>query len=263
MATMTKRVRLDVDKMALANLGDMLTAFYNLRPPPAAAKVDRFTAQETQKNDSDAIGEFFNQQNKLALPAIIYRRRTVSPAADFLNAFIAQRDGFVIGWTEDRQHAITLHVAKVVFSLDVTLLTDTWDVIDHFIKVAMMYGKQELTLGSVGLNNPVFTFDTRGKFADSFDYPELGPQYDAFEGFALTTNLDLSTFVADLEYVPTIGVVTIQPVVSSYGEFDTVNTAVADPNSVSDPTLADAYLDMELAFTVDIRPATTDPALRD
>jgi hypothetical protein len=259
----TKRVRLDIDKMALANLGDMFTAFYNLRPTSGASRVDKFQALETQLNDAEALGEFFGQSNRLSLPAIVYRRNTVSQAAEYLNAYVSQRDGVVIGYTKDREHAITLHSVKVVFSLGVTLLTDNWDVLDHFIKTAMMYGKQELTLGHVELTDPKYKFTTRGKFADSFDYPELGAQSDAFQGYSLTTNLDLSTFVADLQYVPTLGSISIQPVVNSvYSDFDTVSALVADTNTVDNPGPVANYIDPELKFTVDLRPSLADPAQR-
>lgn len=256
----TKRVRLDVDLEAIKGLGDALVKFYNLREP--AVPVKSFSVQETQKSDADAIGEFIGQKNKISLPAIIYRRRTVSPAADYLNAYIVQRDGILIGYTKDRQHAITIHPTKVIFSLDITLLTNDWDILDHFIKVGMMYGKQELMLGSVELTDPVHNFAVRGKFADSFDYPEFSTQNDAFKGYALTTNLDLSTYICDMLYVPTIGSVTVQPVLTGIADFDAVTKTVTDANSVNKNELVKVF-DPKLSFTANVRPLMNNPADRD
>jgi hypothetical protein len=255
----TKRLRLDIDKEAIGGIGNALVKFYNLRTP--ATPVDTFTIQETQKSDIDAIGEFFSQTNRLSLPAFIYRRRTVAPAADYLNSYILQHEGLRLGYTKDRLHVITIYPTKVVFSLEITLLTQDWDVLDHFIKVGMMYGKQELMLGDVELTDPVYKFPVRGKFADSFDYPEFSTQNDAFKGFALTTNLDLSTYICDLVYVPTVGQVTIQPVFTGIRDFDNKALALSDSNSVNN-TDTEPLLDPKLCFTVNVRPSIVNPADR-
>lgn len=256
----TKRTPLYVDQQAVEMLEVILPQVFELRQYKTPVK---FYTLISQLDDDSSIGELIKQNKVFQPPAFIIKRQTVTPAADYLNPYVAQKYGVRMGITKDRHHIITGFPAKVVYSMDIRLLTDDFYILDHWIRVLAMYCRQEMKLGDVTLDDPVYNFPIRGKFGDSYAYPEVS-EHGSFKGYDFTTQLDMSTYIVDAEFVPTIGEVTFDPVVvpsEAYQQYkdDVVNVAGMDPM----PDVPSAVWQPVLRWTVNLRDNITDPAGRD
>ena len=205
----TKRVPLDVDRVAVESLEIALQSIYEFRKPNFPVQ---FHTILTSDDDDAAIGKIIEQQKRLPVPSFILRRTNMQLAADYLNTYVMQKYGYRIGITKDKHHVITVFPTKIIYSMSVTLATDNFDILDHWIKSLMAYCRNEIVLGHVELTDPVYRFQTRGKFTENYDCPPL-TKTDNFSGFLHNVSLDLSTYICDLEYVPTIGSVTFDPIV--------------------------------------------------
>ena len=256
MPSITQRIRLDVDRRAIESLEQALPAIYNLRPPQNPVK---FSTIVTTKSVESAIGEIMAQNTRLSLPLFVIRRQAISIApAEFFNNYAATTRGIKIGITEDRQHAIMLYPTSVKFAISITLLTDDFDVLDHFIKVLVMYCKNAVSFGDIVLDDMKYGFPVDGSFGENYDYPDFTKDvYSAFSGFEFNTTLELSTYIADLLYIPTIGSVTVQPVVVNQGDFDSVASILTDDVKIA------PFLDPKMTFNINLRDKIMDPAKRD
>jgi hypothetical protein len=242
----TKRVPLDVDRVAVESLEVALQSIL------------------TSDDDDAAIGKIIEQNKKFPVPAFILRRTNIQLAQDFLNNYVMLKYGYNIGITKDKHHVITVFPTKVTYSMSVTLATDNFDIVDHWIKALMAYCRNELVLGHVELDDPVYRFQTRGKFTENYDYPPL-TKGDNFTGFMHNVSLDLSTYICDLEYVPTIGTIIFDPVITpdidSYNKFVNPVTKAGQFDPMQD--LPAGVYTPQLRFTINLRDKIHNPALRD
>jgi hypothetical protein len=249
----TKRVPLDIDTTAIESLEWNLVEIFNWRQPKAPVK---FHTTLTQFDDDEAT-KHVQMQHKTSdvFPLFIIRRTNMQLAADYLNPYVTQKYGVTIGHSKDMHHAITVFPTKVIYSMNITLMTQDFNVMDHWIRVLMAYCRQEIILGEVVLGDPVYSFQTRVKFTENYDYPPL-IKGDNFTGFTHNVSVDLSTYICDLEFVPTIGEIIFDPVVSGDATYRQNDKQFLLDAAQKDPldTLPATVYSPSLRFTVTKKP---------
>jgi hypothetical protein len=112
----TKRVPLDVDRVAVESLEVALQSIYEFRKPNFPVQ---FHTILTSDDDDAAIGKIIEQNKKFPVPAFILRRTNIQLAQDFLNNYVMLKYGYNIGITKDKHHVITVFPTKVTYSMSV------------------------------------------------------------------------------------------------------------------------------------------------
>jgi hypothetical protein len=257
----TNRQSLNVDQQAIESLEAVMPEVFNLRQYSSPVK---FTTLLTAKDDDSAMEDYKAQNKELTLPWFIIRRRSVAPAADYLNPFVAQKYGKKIGVTEDRQHAITIFPVKVVYQMEVSLYTDDYYILDHWIRSLAMYCRNEIMLGYVEMEDPKFNFEIKAKFGDNYDYPDFA-DHSSFRGFVYTTQFDMSTFLVDLEMIPTLAQIIFDPVVVEDQYYADVVKQLTENAGQSPDTEIQKEVSYvpSLRYVVNLRDKITNPAERD
>lgn len=234
-----KRIRLDIETHAIEGMKQVLPTIYELRQPATPVK---FSTYVTAKDDETVIGEVFGQQNKLQLPIFIIRRKSIAFAENGLNRTVMQREGYgrqrSLGGDIYRMNAVDVNIG-----LDVTLLTDDFSVLDHFLKVLTFYGHDRMSFASVRCQQPEFDFPVSGKFQDTLDYPPFAKIGEVYNGWQCTIDLQLFTHIVDLMYVPIIRKVNVEMSVMSGSQF-------AMQGEAFDPSLEDEVLTPNIEFVI-------------
>lgn len=255
----TKRIPMHIDVQAIEQLESIMPKIFNTRQYKTPVQ---FTTMLTAKDDDSVLGELVKQNKTIKLPIFIIRRGTITPVADWYNPYIVQKYGIQIGVTKDRQHAITIFPTKVVYNVNITLCTDDFDILDHWIRTLSMYFRLETQLGSVDLTDPAYKFWIWGKFGENYDYPDFG-DHQGFNGYMFSTQMEMSSYIVDYENVPTIGQIQVDPVVTTRTAYQEYLAQVTNPTSNPMPDIPAQVWEPKLSYTVVLRNQITDPAQRD
>jgi hypothetical protein len=180
----------------------------------------------------------------MPIPLFAIRRRSVAYDQSFmLNGTIARRDGFA-NLRSDTGDVASIKGTHVIYSLDILLFTDVFEVLDHWIKALLMFGGEIQSFGEVRIEDPVFGFPVRGAFSGSYDYPTPSSM-DQMSGWVFTVNLDLHTHIIDLEYQPPLREAIVQIEMSNETDYPT-KLSKLDSMSAS----AFANFDPKLSFVI-------------
>lgn len=257
----TRRVPLDIVGESITALQTLMPDMFRLRP----YKFDKptFTSIISQKSEEDTLADVVKQKGQLKLPMFVITKTGIERALDGANNYISKRDGIRIGMAKGRTEMITVHATSVRIPLIISMFTQDFNIANHMAEVVMMYAEEEFRAGEVEITDPLFAFSIILTFAPSVDFPEP-TEFGGIKGFKIVFSVTLKSYVADLEFTPTISQVSADTFLTGLLDADNKYTIIANrlDDQITDPVTKVEYLP-GTNFTVDIRSRITNPFLRD